>query len=62
MKITTANGTRAELRDGYLYLADKLDGAKTGMGLTCSIDELEDAIEELAALEISGALSEKLTG
>ncbi len=44
MLIITANGTRAELRDGYLYL----EGAETGMGIECSVDELEDAIEEIS--------------
>jgi hypothetical protein len=46
MQIITSNGTKAEMRDGYLYFV----GQETGIGIECSIEELEDFIEELAEL------------
>ena len=51
MQIITSNGTKAELRDGILYF----EGLSTGLGVTCTIEELETAIEELAALVVKPA-------
>ena len=44
MQIITSNGTKAELIDGILFF----EGLNTGLGVTCTIEELESAIEELA--------------
>ena len=48
MQIITSNGTKAELIDGILYFGANAEGQTVGVGLTCELEELESAIEELA--------------
>jgi len=44
----TSKGTKAELVEGVLYL----EGCEIGVGVECSVDELEDAIEDLGGARL----------